>query len=119
MNVHNTINQEEIEKQVKKMKNKGTMDRQQMSNKVFKNMGKDLQESLGRIMKEIKEIRIIPGKWKEMEILSIHKNKGSRMEMENKRGIFITNTVSKLFEKIMLCRSEEKIEDHISRYQCG
>lgn len=115
----NKIKDEEIEKQVKKMKNKGTMDRQQMNNKIFRNMGKDLQESLGYILKEVKETKAIPDEWKEMEILSIHKNKGSRMEMENKRGIFITNTVSKIFEKIMLSKSGKKIEDHISRYQCG
>ena len=37
--------------------------------------------------------------------------------MENRRGIFITNIVSKVFEKLIYNRIENKIK--FSKYQCG
>ena len=39
--------------------------------------------------------------------------------MENRRGLFITSVVSKLYEKIKLERNEEKLEKGISKFQCG
>jgi len=50
-----------------------------------------------------------------MKIKSIYKNKGSRMEMKNRRGIFLTNIVSKLYEKVIMNKTKEHIK--ISKYQ--
>ncbi|XP_066975447.1 uncharacterized protein [Macrobrachium rosenbergii] len=53
-----------------------------------------------------------------MEILSLHK-KGSKLELENKRGIFITSNISKVFEKVRMELTNEIINQKISRFQCG
>ena len=50
---------------------------------------------------------------------SIYKNKGSRNKKENRRGLFITSIISKLYEKIKLKQNSEKINNGISKYQCG
>ena len=49
-----------------------------------------------------------------MKIKSIVKIKGSRKEMKNRRGIFLTNIVCNLFEKVLKSRSENeiKIDEH-------
>ena len=39
--------------------------------------------------------------------------------MENRRGLFITSIISKLYEKIKLNRNKEEIDDSISKFQCG
>ena len=49
----------------------------------------------------------------------IYKNKGSRNKIENRRGLFITSIISKLYEKIKLKRNSEKINNGKSKYQCG
>ena len=41
------------------------------------------------------------------------------MDFENRRGLFITNTMSKLYDRIKLRRNEEKLSKGISKFQCG
>ena len=57
----------------------------------------------------------IPEKWKQMKMKSIHK-KGSNLLMGNKRGLFITNVISKVYEKILKKRNSI---NGISWFQCG
>ena len=104
---------------LRKMKKKHTRDRQGMSNAMIKMMGKDFRDSLHILINKIEENPVIPYEWNEMEILSFHKNKGSKLELENRRGIFITNTISKLFEKIRSGKINEKLNSKISEFQCG
>ena len=54
-----------------------------------------------------------------MTVKSIHKNKGSRHEMKNRRGIFLTNIMGKVCEKILLKQNEEIIDSNTSESQCG
>lgn len=50
-----------------------------------------------------------------MRIKSLYKNKGSKQEMTNRRGIFITSTISKLFEKVM----QDKLNLRMDECQSG
>ena len=52
-----------------------------------------------------------------MTIKSIYKNKGSRQEVANRRGIFLTSVLSKVVEKIVLNKVEGEMK--ISAYQSG
>ena len=58
----------------------------------------------------------IPKQWKEMTIKSSHK-KGSKLLMENRRGLFLTNILSKLFERVIENKTREEIQ--MSQYQSG
>ena len=51
-----------------------------------------------------------------MKSRSIFKNKGSRKEIKNRRGIFLTNIICKLFEKALKNRIEMavRIDEHQS-----
>ena len=61
----------------------------------------------------------IPKELKEVKIKSIYKNKGNRDEMKYQRGIFITSTLTKLFEKIVRNRNKENLTESITKYQNG
>ena len=39
--------------------------------------------------------------------------------MKNRRGLFITSLISKLYERIKLNKNDERINKGISKYQCG
>ena len=60
-----------------------------------------------------------PSTWNNMEINSISKGKGDKKSMETRRGLFITNTVSKLFEKVKMDKKREEIENGIRQFQAG
>ena len=44
---------------------------------------------------------------------------GDRAEMKNRQGLFLTNIIGKLFEKVLANRNRERIEQTISPNQCG
>ena len=39
--------------------------------------------------------------------------------MDNKQGLFLTDIISKIYEKIVKTRNQEKINQHLSCYQTG
>ena len=67
---------------------------------------------------QILEGQNIPNQWKEMAMKSIHK-KGSKLLMENRRGLFFTNILSKLFERVLENRVLKREEIQMSQYQSG
>ena len=107
----------DIERVVNQLKNKNTKDRDMMSNKMLKTMGKDMKESLKILINEVEEQVITPNEWNRMGIVSISKARGDKHSLENRRGLFITNTISKIFEKLRLETMNEEIEDKMSRFQ--
>ena len=60
-----------------------------------------------------------PKEWKRIRIKVTTKNKKKKMEMEYKRGLFLTNIVSKCVEKVLLNRRQEAIKKDMQPYQNG
>ena len=73
--------------------------------------GKGLLLSLLDVFNTIKSTKEIPDQWNRVLITPIYKNKGSKKELVNYRGIFLTVTVAKVFESIL----KERISSHIRR----
>ena len=110
----------EIKQNILRVKKKNTCDSQGWSNKILLNSGNDIQNSLQFILNEIDKSGGIPEEWKEVIIKSISKGKqGINTDVEKRRGLFITNVISKLYEKIKLERNNDKLDKGISKYQCG
>ena len=54
-----------------------------------------------------------------MKIKSIYKNKGKKEDLNNQRGIFLTLSFQKIFERIILNRQYSKIDSAMSECQNG
>ena len=113
------ITSKEVEDHIGKTKNKATVDSQGTSNKMLKKGGKDLQESIKVLFTEINQKQEQPEKWEEMMVNSIYKNKGDKKDLENRRGLFITNNVSKIYDEVKMTRNSDKLDKGISKFQCG
>ena len=76
---------------LKSLKNNKTSDPHSMINEVFKEgcIGSDLKEALLILVNDIKKDLKLVDFFKPADIISIYKNKGSRFDMNNDRGIFI------------------------------
>ena len=72
--------------------------------------------SITYMFREISVTQQIPNQWKTMSIKSIHKI-GSKLLMDNKRGLSLTNILSKLFEKVLDLLTIENVK--INEHQCG
>ena len=54
-----------------------------------------------------------------MKIKLIYKVKGNKTEMNNQRGIFMTNILSKFLERIIHTRNKKNLRKGISEHQNG
>ena len=71
------------------------------------------------MLNEVEKHVTISKEWEYMKIKSIYKGKGNKKEMNNQRGIFIINILSKLLERIMYTRNKENLRKGISEHQNG
>ena len=117
--VASEITEKDVLEAIKKLKKKKAADQDGMKNEMIISGGKDLLNSIIAMFNKILKEKEIPSKWENMRIKSIYKNKGSKAEMKNRRGLFITNIIGKLYEKVIAIRNTETIERYLSPYQCG
>ena len=107
----------EIRKTIKGLKRRKACDSEGWCNEILIEGGEEMVKSLNVLFNKIlKEIEI-PEEWEKVTVKSIYKNKGKRDEMKNRRGIFLTNILSKAMEKAMMIRIEKQID--LGRYQNG
>ena len=98
------------------LKNKKAKDAAKWKNEYIKNSGKEMLKSINIIMKHVDKTLTTPSEWNKLDILSIHK-KGPKPKMKNKRGLFITNLISKVYERIIKDRNKERSK--VSPMQTG
>ena len=75
-------------------------------------------QPLLQVLNIIKVKREIPETWRRVLITMIYKNKGSRLNLEKYRGIFLTVIVSKVFERMLQARMKPNL-DKVSLFQGG
>ena len=85
---------------------------------VFIHGGKELREFVLLVVNKVKNNQLIPSKWARFKIVTIYKNKGSLKKLVNQRGIFLTPVISKIFEKLIKERIDEKLQ-RVSKWQAG
>ena len=85
---------------------------------LFKFAGDGVLKSLLTIFNKVKSTRETPDQWNLVRIATIYKNKGSKKELKNYRGIFLTVVISKIFENLIKGRIESKL-DQVNLLQAG
>ena len=81
---------------------------------MLKEGGEEMVKSLMKIFNKIMIEEKTPEEWEEMIVKSVHK-KGKREDIKNRRGLFLTNIISKVFEKALM----ERMEVNTSIFQNG
>jgi archaellum component FlaC len=92
----------EITKGINQLKKKKAADLQGWRNEMILNGGPEMEKSLMQIYNAVLRGNKVPEEWEQVKIKSIYKNKGSRKQLKNRRGLFITSIISKLFEKVLM-----------------
>ena len=98
------------------MKRRKAADEEKWTNEMILEGGDEMVNSITYMFREISVTQQIPNQWKTMRIKSIHK-KVSNLLMDNKRGLFLTNILSKLYEKVLDLLTTENVK--INEHQCG
>ena len=96
------------------------MDPVGMINEVFKAgcIGQDLKEALLMLFNGVKISQVIPNLMTLANITTIYK-KGSRLELENDRGIFILTVMKKILDKLIYADNYGEIDHKMSDSNIG
>ena len=108
----------EIENAIKELKKNKCKDSEGWVNEIVLNGGKQMSKSLHYLFNRLEAERYAPKEWKEVMIKTISKP-GSVFDMNNKRGIFITEVISKIYERVLKNRNSKNIDKYISQFQTG
>ena len=109
---------EELKKAIKKLKRKKSPGRDGLPSEVFVSAGDGLLNALLDVFNTIKRTKEIPKQWDKVSITTIYKNKGSKKELVNYRGIFLTLIVKKVFENLLKGRMGEELAS-VNLHQAG
>ena len=111
--------EDEYSQAKRELKNGKAPDLQGWRYEFIKHGGEDLEVSTLHMINELVTNFLIPLEWLEMIIKSIGKKKGDTRSMDSKRGLFLTNILSKMVEKMIKNRRKSTIESSLSPFQCG
>ena len=92
-----------------------------MLNELFKPgvIGCDLKEAVLQLMNGIKREMVVPSMMQLSNITTLYKNKGSRFDIENERGIFILTVLRKIFDKLIYNDKYQDIDQGMSDSNIG
>ena len=109
---------EELKKAIAKLKKRKSPGRDGLPAEIFLNAGDGLLKALLKVFNAIKKSKKIPRQWDQMLITTIYKNKGSKKELVNYRGIFLTLIIKKIFENLLKGRMGEELAK-VNLHQAG
>ena len=111
----------DLEKAIKGLKNNQSGDPSGIINELFKPevMGQDLALGIIDLLNGIKAELYIPLLVQLANITTIFKNKGSRLDMKNDRGIFILSVFRKMIDKMIYHDKYDDIDHFMSDSNIG
>ena len=86
---------------------------------LLKHGGAEVTKELTRLFNRIMEEQGVPEDWKKAIIVPLFKNKGSKLDCGNYRGISLTPVPSKVFMRVLLNRIKPTIENRLREQQAG
>ena len=97
------------------------MDPNRMINELFKEgyIGNDLKDSLISLLNGTKSNLLIPMLMTLANITTIYKRKGSRLDLNNDRGIFILTVMKKMLDKLIYFDKYQDIDEKMSDCNIG
>ena len=77
-----------------------------------------MQQLILTVINRIKNTHLTPQQWEMMMITPLYKGKGSRKDLLNQRGIFLTQVISKIWERLIKGRTSD-VTSQINKLQAG
>ena len=111
----------QLKKALNSLKKNKTADPSELINEIFLEgcAGEDLENALLALLNGIKFSFHFPEYVLKENITTIFKNKGSRLELDNDRGIFILSSLKKILDKLIYLDKFEDIDRNMSSSNIG
>ena len=111
----------ELDVVLKQLKSNKSRDPIGLTNELFKttNIGSDLKKAVLALMNQIKTQQRVPQNFKLCNITSLYKNKGSRKEFDNCRGIFRVTILRSILDKLIYNDEYPTIDENLTDSNVG
>jgi hypothetical protein len=112
---------EDLNKVLKQLKENKSRDPLGFANELFRpeTAGEDLKKAILDLMNEIKSSQIFPERLGMCNITSLYKNKGSRRDFENYRGIFRVTIIRSIMDKLIYEDEFENVDNNLTDTNVG
>ena len=112
---------EQLDVVLKQLKSNKSRDPIGLTNELFKskNIGSDLKRAILALMNQIKTQQKVPQNFKLCNITSLYKNKGSRKQFDNYRGIFRVTALRSILDKLIYNDEYPTIDKNLSDSNVG
>ena len=107
--LNSEISLAEVERAIKKLKKNKTPGEDLIPNEIMINMDQDQRQKLANLLEQCRKTSKFPKGWKETELKWIYK-KADPSQIANYRPIALTNTMYKIFTRVMTERLEKVTE---------
>ena len=102
---------DEVERAILRLKDNKAHGPDNIPPEVIKNGGCALHRRLHDFILDCWSANCLPQRWKDANIILVHKQKGDRAECDNSRGIFLLSVAGNVLAKILLTRLLERVVD--------
>jgi hypothetical protein len=113
------ITMEEIIRAIRSLKNRKAAGSCGIVPEMVKEGGEGMDRSLLQLFRRVWETGGVPEDWKKAIVVPIFKNKGSKEECGNYRGISLLSVPGKLFMRVLLNRIKDPLETEFREEQAG
>ena len=118
--INEPFSERELEVAMKKLKDNKSPGHDGLTNELLKAGGTSMRRSLHNMINWMWKHEQIPSSLKDLDIKSIYKGKGQTADLKNHRGVFIGNSILKLYETMIDSRSSRILEkEGFTEYQAG
>ena len=117
--INDKFTMDELESVLRKIKPRKCPGPDQIPSEILIHAGTNLKINILNMLNYFWENEEIPDMLHKIDIKTMYKGKGNTEDLKNQRGLFLSNEISKLYEKMMDLRSKPRIESNISQWQAG
>ena len=114
-----TISEAEVERAVKALCNRKAAGICGIPPELLKYGGVDMIREMTSMFNVFLEQERVPDEWKKAIIVPLFKNKGSRLDCGNYRGISLISVPSKTFMRVLLNKIKPQLEEKLREEQAG
>ena len=109
LSINQPIKMQEIKQDIAKLHNNKSPGSDKMVNELLKYGGPVLIGRIEELFNAIFKSETNPNQWREAILFNTDNGKKDKEKLENKRGISLSNSISKVFEKIIVRRVHNEI----------
>ena len=104
---------------LKSLQNGKSRDPLGLINEIFKVDGSDLVMSLTKIVNRIKNESLVPRLFIKKNVTTIYKGKGSKLDLDNERGIFVGTVPNTILQKLLHKSIYDTIDSNLGDSNVG